>query len=49
LKQIAHGRRLIMPVGTSDDQNLVLVQKGDVSTVTDEILPVRFSRLVVPH
>ena len=49
LDQIAPGGRLIMPVGSEESQNLVLVQKGDAATVADDILPVRFSRLVVAH
>ena len=49
IAQLAPGGRLIMPVGTEEHQNLVLVQKGDSAAYSDEILPVRFSRLVVAH
>ena len=45
VKQLKPDGRLIMPVGDGENQNLVLLQKGAYSTHTDNILPVRFSRL----
>ena len=49
LDQLKSGGRLIMPVGPESDQELVLIEKNAAGTTKEEILPVRFSRLVVAH
>ncbi len=49
IEQLDAGGRLIMPVGSDDNQNLELVQKGNTGTYTDKILPVRFSRMIISH
>lgn len=47
--QLSPNGRLVMPVGPDDNQNLLLMQKGILSTHVDEILPVRFSRMIIAH
>ena len=49
IEQLNPGGLLVMPKGPDRDQNLVLLQKGMATNVEDEILPVRFSRMVIPH
>ncbi len=47
--QLSSGGRLVMPVGTDDNQNLTLAKKQDSTIETFVVLPVRFSRMVVVH
>ena len=49
VEQLNPGGLLVMPKGPDRDQNLVLLQKGVATNIEDEILPVRFSRMVIPH
>ena len=47
LQQLKPGGRMVIPAGLEDDQRLLLVTKdGDGRFETEEILPVRFSRLM---
>ena len=50
LDQLAPGGRLVLPLGPSDEQTLVLVSKDENGdTTTSRILPVRFSALTLTH
>ena len=50
VEQLKPGGRMVLPLGTLDDQQLVVVEKdraGDVET--HQVLPVRFAQLVIAH
>ena len=50
LNQLAPGGRMVVPAGIEGSQQLLLVTKsGQGQLATEEILPVRFSALVVPE
>ncbi len=50
LNQLKPGGRMVVPAGLEDAQRLLLVEKNKAGQLhTQEILPVRFSALVVPH
>lgn len=50
LSQLKTGGRMVIPIGIADSQQLVLVEKEESGVIqTEEILPVRFSPLVVAH
>ncbi len=50
LEQLRPGGRLVLPLGPSDEQTLVLVAKDEGGeTRTTRILPVRFSTLTLTH
>ncbi len=50
LEQLRPGGRLVLPLGPSDEQTLVLVAKDEEGeTRTTRILPVRFSALTLTH
>jgi protein-L-isoaspartate(D-aspartate) O-methyltransferase len=50
LTQLNPGGRMVIPAGIEDAQQLMLVEKNDKGQLNvEEILPVRFSSLVVSH
>ncbi|MGC1952311.1 MAG: protein-L-isoaspartate(D-aspartate) O-methyltransferase [Gammaproteobacteria bacterium] len=50
LHQLSAGGRMVIPAGVEEAQQLMLVRKdGEGLTSTQEILRVRFSKLVTPH
>jgi len=49
IDQLAEGGRLLVPVGDRDEQNLVLVERRDGRTQTQDIGPVRFVPLLGSH
>jgi len=50
LSQLKPGGRMVIPAGIEDAQQLMLVQKNDKGQLNvEEILPVRFSSLMVSH
>lgn len=50
LRQLKPGGRMVIPAGLEDAQQLLLVVRDeDGSTTTKEILPVRFSSLIILH
>ena len=50
LEQLRPGGRLVLPLGPSDEQTLVLVTRDEHGdTTTTRILPVRFSTLTLTH
>lgn len=50
LAQLKPGGRMVIPAGIEDAQQLMLVKKNDNGQLNvEEILPVRFSSLVVSH
>ncbi len=50
LAQLKPGGRMVIPAGIEDAQQLMLVKKNDSGQLNvEEILPVRFSSLVVSH
>lgn len=50
LNQLKPGGKMVIPAGLEDAQQLLLVEKDEQgSTTTQEILPVRFSSLIVTH
>jgi protein-L-isoaspartate(D-aspartate) O-methyltransferase len=50
LGQLKTGGRMVIPIGVADTQQLVLVEKAESGAIkTEEILPVRFSPLVIAH
>ncbi len=46
--QLAEGGRMVIPVGDTSEQELVLLQKRDGKLMEDRILPVRFVPMVDP-
>ena len=47
LQQLKPGGRMVIPAGLEDDQRLLLVTKDSGGRIeTEEVLPVRFSRLM---
>jgi protein-L-isoaspartate(D-aspartate) O-methyltransferase len=50
LHQLKPGGRMVVPAGLEDAQQLMLVVKDPVGSIsTEEILPVRFTSLVITH
>jgi protein-L-isoaspartate(D-aspartate) O-methyltransferase len=50
LNQLKPGGRMVVPAGIEDAQQLMLVEKNDQGQLNvEEILPVRFSTLIVSH
>lgn len=50
LNQLRPGGKMVIPAGLEDAQQLLLVEKNERgSSTTKEILPVRFSSLIVTH
>ena len=50
IDQLQPGGRIVLPLGPSDEQTLVLVTKNESGeTTTTRILPVRFSTLTLTH
>jgi protein-L-isoaspartate(D-aspartate) O-methyltransferase len=47
--QLADGGRLLVPVGTRDEQKLLLVEKKGERTTTQELAPMRFVPLLGSH
>jgi protein-L-isoaspartate(D-aspartate) O-methyltransferase len=47
--QLAEGGRLLVPVGTRDEQKLLLVEKKGGRTTTQELAPMRFVPLLGTH
>ena len=50
LAQLKPGGKMVIPAGIEDSQQLMLVEKNDKGQLNvEEILPVRFSSLIVSH
>jgi len=50
LNQLRPGGKMVIPAGIRDAQQLLLVEKDEKGTLrTEEVLPVRFSSLVISH
>ena len=48
-EQLAEGGRLLVPVGTKDEQELVVITRKGTEFVKEKVLPVRFVPLVGTH
>ena len=50
ISQLRPGGRMVVPAGGEDDQKLMVLDKDEHGSATvREVLPVRFSRLIVSH
>jgi protein-L-isoaspartate(D-aspartate) O-methyltransferase len=49
LAQIAEGGRMLVPVGTRDEQHLVMYRRADGEVHHTDVAPVRFVPLVGHH
>ena len=49
LEQLKPGGRMVIPAGLPDIQQLIVVEKDEGGINMEEIFPVRFSSLILPH